>query len=325
MRDASRTTNSVRNATVSLVTQIVLLILAMISRTIFVSTLGIELLGVNTLVLSLISVLSLADLGLNTAVTYAMFRPLADGDRAQVARLVRFARQIYGGIAGVVGCGGLALLPFLDSIVNTQHPVAHLHLYFTLLLLDVIASYLAAHRAALLIADQKMHLTKLYAFAFQIVKFVLQLGALLILESFAWYLAAQVVCTVGTNLYLARRTSRRYPFLGGDVGQLSSSARKDIFRTVRSMFAYRLGGVIMNQTDAILISILAGTAVVGYYANYILVVGSILTLTELVFAAVASSVGNLNATAAKNGPTAGRMRLIFNEIDVVAFLDLRTL
>ena len=76
------------------------------------------------------------------------------------------------------------------------------------------------------------------------------------------------------------------------------------------MLIYRVGGTILNNTDPIVISTVVGTAVLGYYSNYMLIIGSIITITEVAFIAVNAGVGNLITAG---GST--RARGVFDEFD----------
>lgn len=65
---ASRTANSARNAGVSILAQLLIIVLGFITRTVFVRELGVALLGVNSLHTSVRTLPAYADLGINNVV-----------------------------------------------------------------------------------------------------------------------------------------------------------------------------------------------------------------------------------------------------------------
>ncbi len=314
MSEVSRTARSMRNVGVSLSTQAVLLVLAFISRTVFVTYLGVEVLGVNTLLMSLLAVLGLADLGLNTAVMYSLYKPLADGDETTVAALVRLCGDLYRYVALTITVLGLVVALFLDRLVDADIPSTELYAGYLLLLATTALTYLMAHRAVLLVADQRQYLTTFYAFLFTAARHVSQIVALVLTGSWLVFLALHLVLTLASNAFVFRRVERLYPYLRRLRPSLSGEQRRGVLAHVRAMVVYRLGGVLLNNTDPILISLLLGTATLGYYSNYLLVVGSALTFTELFFGSLSASVGNLSASS-----DVARRRLVFEEIGLLAF------
>ena len=62
------------------------------------------------------------------------------------------------------------------------------------------------------------------------------------------------------------------------------------------MLMHKLGNVIVNNTDNLLISSFVGVVTAGIYSNYYLVIGSIRQVLEQALLGVAASVGNLGVT-----------------------------
>ena len=289
----SRIYNSTKNIAFGLGNQILITVLNFASRFIFIKILGEEYLGINGLFSNILTVLSLADLGIGNAITYSMYKPLAEGNQEKISALMNFYRKMYNIIAVAVTVVGLCMLPFLELLVNTEQPVPYLHIYFILFLADSVVSYLLANRSAILTADQKLYITKVYHLIFQILKSIFQIVVLLLTHNFIFYLVVQVLSTFATNVCGAIITKKIYPFLNKKV-ELEKAEKKTIFDNIKSIFLYKISGVILNNTDNILISVIVGTVSVGYYSNYTMIVNSITTFTTIVFSAINSSVGNLN-------------------------------
>lgn len=62
---------------------------------------------------------------------------------------------------------------------------------------------------------------------------------------------------------------------------------------------HKLGGVVVNNTDNLLISSFVGVVSAGIYSNYFLIIGSVRQVLDQVFQGVAASVGNLGAMESK--------------------------
>ena len=112
----SRTNNSLKNIAASAIYQIVTIVFQFFNRSIFIRVLGVEYLGINGLFSNILQMLCLADLGLQTAAVYAMYKPLAENDERKLAALTNTYRKLYNVIAIVIASVGVLLIPFLKYL-----------------------------------------------------------------------------------------------------------------------------------------------------------------------------------------------------------------
>lgn len=76
MSESSRTAKSIKNAKVALIFYFINLVLQFFSRKVFLDYLGAEVLGLNTTAQNLLGFLNLAELGIGSAISYALYKPL---------------------------------------------------------------------------------------------------------------------------------------------------------------------------------------------------------------------------------------------------------
>lgn len=314
LNDDSRTKNSVKNVSFSLICQIAILVCSFISRTIFIRVLGSSYLGISGLFTNILSVLSIADLGFDTAIIYSMYKPIADKNITKISALMSFYKKIYLIIGTIIGVIGIALIPFLKYFVNLSNDIDNVTLYYVLYLLNTVLTYFLANRVAIITADQKAYIIKKYTLCFKIIQTILEIAILLLFKNFLIYLIIQILCTFLTNLYGALKAKKMYPFLKENTKEkLPTKEKKKIFSDVKSMFIYKIGGIILNNTDNILISILVSTEMVGYYGNYTMIITAVTTMATLVFSSLTASVGNLNVKGSLE-----KKEQVFNKIDFLA-------
>lgn len=291
----SRIEKSSKTAAHGIIYQIIVLSFSFIGRTIFVKTLGSEYLGINGLFSNILTVLALAELGFGTAINYSLYRPIAEHNTKAITALMNFYKKVYNIIAvGVLGIG-LSLIPFLDMIVNLQQDIPHLKIYYVLVLLQTVISYCFAYKMAILNANQQGYMVSNYGMVTYILQFVLQSAFLILTHNFIIYLCIQILCTFVNNLLIAHKVDKVYPELKGK-DTLSKQERKSIFTNVKALFVYKVGSVILNGTDNILISTLVGTIWVGIYSNYILLINSIRGFVVIIFNSIQASIGNLSVS-----------------------------
>lgn len=273
--------------------QTVTVLLTFVCRTVFIRTLSVDYLGFNGLFSNILSVLSLAELGVGSAITFDMYKPLATGDKARLTALLNYFRRLYNIVAATVGALGLALVPFLRFLVKTSVPMHKVTEYYLLYLANTVVTYLVVYRTSILAADQKSYILNGIRTLFTVVQNAVQIAVLLIWHNFMLYIVIQAVCGLCINVAGAGIATKKYPYIKGR-DRLDSAERKKIWVNIRSFFYYQLGGALLNNTDNILISMILGTACVGYYSNYSLIIATVAGFTSMVFNAVQASVGNLN-------------------------------
>ncbi|MDE5558717.1 MAG: oligosaccharide flippase family protein [Ruminococcus sp.] len=312
MNENSRIANTSKNVITSLINQIITLILAFVSRTIFIRYLGVEYLGINSLFANVLQVLSMADLGFGTAIVYSMYKPIRENDHEKLAALTYFYKKAYNIIALVVLLVGLLIVPILPYIVKMDSEIPHLTLYYVIYLMNTVVSYLCVYKSSITIAQQKSYILNNYDSVFVIVQNVIQILVIIYLKSFIVYLIVQVLVNLVRNVYKASVSVRMNPYIKQKI-ELSKDSKTEIFGNIKSMFIYKIGGVILNSTDNILISAIVGTIYVGFYANYLMVVNAVLTFTNLVFNSMTASIGDLNADSDSE-----KKLLFFNRINFIA-------
>lgn len=291
MNTQSRTIASITNIIYGILSQILVLLLGFAGRTIFIHYLSVEYLGINGLFSNILTILSLADLGLGTAVIYSLYKPLAQKDYDKVAALTNFYKKVYQKIALAVLVFGLILLPFLDTIVNLQNKIDNLYLYYILFVINSSISYLYVYKTSIITADQKSYLLKKYYVYSNILKFILQIFVLINFQSFTLYLIANIFGTFINNYWGAKKAERLYE-LNDKVLKIDNIEKKSIFENVKSMFIYRISGIALNNITNICMSVFVGTVWVGYYSNYSMIVNGINSFLLIVISALQTSVGN---------------------------------
>lgn len=289
----SRIVKSSYNAIFGVLYQIVVLVFSFVSRTIFIKILGSEYLGISGLFSNILTVLSLAELGFGTAINYSLYKPIAEHDVHKIAALMNFFKKVYYVVAAIVLSIGLSLVPVLSYLVNVETDIPNLTLYYILILMQTVVSYLFVYKMAILNANQQGYLVSNYGIFTYILQFVLQNVMLVITRNFAVYLGVQILCTLINNLLISRKADLIYPELKYKAC-LEKAEKIEIFRNVKDLFLYKIGAVILNGTDNILISTLVGTVWVGIYSNYLMLVNAIKGFVTIVFNAMQASIGNLS-------------------------------
>ena len=95
MNEGSRTKNSIYNIIANIGYQILVIILSFFSRRIFINSLGMEFLGVSSLFSSILNVLALAELGIASAISYNMYKYIANGEKEKLIALNTYYKRLF--------------------------------------------------------------------------------------------------------------------------------------------------------------------------------------------------------------------------------------
>ena len=99
---------------------------------------------------------------------------------------------------------------------------------------------------------------------------------------------------------MSRKADRLFPYLKEPCKErLLQEERRDIFKNVKAMLMHKIGNVVVNNTDNLLISSFVGVVTAGIYSNYYLIIGSVRQVLDQAMLGVAASVGNLGVTEEK--------------------------
>ncbi len=303
--------NSISNVLVLFSTTI----LSFILRTFFIKILGEQCLGLDGLFTNILSLLSLSELGISTAISYSLYKPLATENKDKINKIMSFYKKIYQSIAFLILIFSLVLLPFLHLMVKDYNVSYNIYLIYGLYVLDTILSYLTSYKVILIEADQKNYKLTSIKILFNFLTYGLQLTFLLCTKNLIWYLIIRVgvrqVERIVTNIYIGKK----YPAVQFQYPKkIDKEDGDEIKKNVKGIIFHKIGNYAVNGTDNILISSIVNIATTGIYSNYLSIVSIIRNFIGSIVVSATASFGNLNV----NNPPEVKLN-VFNIMDFVCF------
>lgn len=320
----SRTENALRNSMAGLFSKIITLCLGFVSRTVFIYVLGTNLLGVNSLYTEILSMLSFAELGVGTALQFAMYKPIAHRDDNKIAQILVFYKKVYLCVVAIIITMGLALIPFLPRIVKGADmlTVAQLKGYYILFLFDTSASYFLAHKLSYVDARQESYVNTKYEFVTNTITNILQIIVVAVWKNFLLYLLTRTACRLISRLMISILLNRRYPVLNNRPKEpLPVEEKRGIFNEVKGLAVHQFSSVAVHSTDNIIISSLSGlgVAAVGLISNYTLLIQSVLEFVRIVLGGVAAGFGDIVAQQDRAGYHRAFLDMVFLNFWIYGF------
>lgn len=298
MKKRTRTEYSILNIATGIGGYILNTILGFACRMVFVRCLSADYLGVNGLFTNILTMLSLTELGIGSAIGYALYKPLAENDEEKIASLVKFYQRAYHIIGIVVACVGLALMPFLNIIIQETPAISEsIYLLYLINLFNTASTYFFSYRSSLLVVAQQNYIVSGLSYIVTIFQSILQSIFLVIAHNYLVYLLIQTAGTFIYNVTISIIAGKRFPFIKDkSIKPLRKEERQSLYNNIRDLTIYKISGLLVNSTDNILITFFKGLATTGVASNYTLLVNTLNSLLNQVFNGLTASVGNHNAT-----------------------------
>ncbi|MCB7337238.1 oligosaccharide flippase family protein [Enterocloster aldenensis] len=289
-----RTRNTFYNSVSGIIYYLVNVFFGLISRKIIIIYLGIEYQGINGLFNNILSLLSIAELGIGTTIVYHLYKPFYEHDNSMIKPIISFYKKCYIVIALIITILGIAVIPFLPHLIKDFDIPYSLSTIFLLYLSDTVFSYLFTHKRSLLIADQKNYLVNIFDIAYQIFTKISQIFIIITTRNFIYYLVIAATFRLIENFILNLVINKKYAFIDSkNMDSLDNKILSDIKKKVRGTFLHKIGTFIVLGTDNIIISKFIGLTAVGIYSNYYLIINVINNIFSQVISSATASIGSM--------------------------------
>lgn len=273
--------------------KIILLVLTLFTRRFLIKYVGNEANGVFSLYTSIIGFLAIADLGIGTAITFSMYKPIVDGDKYKISALYKLFIKVYRVIGIIILVGGLCILPALPYLAKDYSADFNLYYTFLLMLASIVITYFYSAKTSLINAYKNNYVTTTFHSIALIVEGILQLVLLYIFKSFELYLICKILSAclewLLTEIYF-----KKYHKQALDMSaKLDQNTKNEVMQKTKAMFMHKIGILLVNTSDSIIISAFISVVILGKYSNYTTIVTAMNGVLALVFTPLTSIIGHL--------------------------------
>ena len=299
MSNNSRTGQVSKNISMAMVSKFVEQLMNFVVRTVFIKTLSVEYLGINGLFSNILTFLGMAELGVGSAIIYLMYKPIAENNTDQIKMYMNVYKKLYRIIGTVVLIIGLSLTPFLDFFIAERPDIPeNLEFIYVLYVMKTMSTYFFAYKQAIFNADQRGYVVTRNTAIFTTLRSVVEIIFLLVTRKFIVYLVITVAVSYFQNIFIAYLANKQYPYLKEKSDEkLPKEEAKVIKKNVGAMCFHKIGAVVLNSSDNLILSKFIGIITVGIYSNYSTILSVVKTVLWTVFDAIVPSVGNLCASS----------------------------
>lgn len=285
---------SIKNITVSLLFRVALLLGSLLVRRYLILYIGNDVNGLNSLYLSILNVLSVAELGIDSSIIFCMYKPIVDGDHEKVSALYRLFTKLYLIFAAIIVVCGCAVMPALPYLAKDHASTGvNLYLTFGLMLISVVMSYTFSSKTSLINAYKNNYVTTSINSTCLLLQYAMQITTLVVTRSFVWYLVCRIVAVAVQWGITEIITRKKHGAIIKDKQTVDTDTRKAVTKNVRAMFMHKVGYVLVNAADSLIISAFISIGMLGGYTNYTAIVTSMVSVITLCFTPLTSVIGHM--------------------------------
>ena len=287
---SGRKAAALKNSLVGFTGQIVSLCLQIISRSVFIRYIGEEMLGLNNTFTSFLYTFSLAELGVQNAIAFNLYKPLRDGNEKEITEIVNVYKIIYRVVGIFFVTASVLSLPFLKFITKGVAITNEIYVFFLIQALASACTYFFAYKRTVLYADQKDYICKFVDLITNVVFRVLQIAVIVYYHSYLWYIILQLLQVYANNAIIHYMCGKKYPYL--HTVKFNKTYAKKIFQDAKEIFAGRLAVYVYSATDNLIVSKIIGTIHVAFLGNYTTITANMKMLLNGIFYSLTPVVGN---------------------------------
>ena len=312
MTKESRTHKSLLNAKVNLVFYFLALIVSFFSRKIFLDHLGADFMGLTGTLQNILGFLNLAELGVGASVSYALYQPIAKGNKEEINRIVSVFGCLYRYIGGFVLAAGIIVSAFFPLMFrHTIFELGIVYFAFFSFLTSSLIGYFINYRSILLYADQKHYVVTAYFQTAILTKTLVQMALVYYTANLYLWVSIELAYGFIHATILNWKIRQTYPWLAANakIGKQVRSQYPEIVQKTKQVFVHKMKDFLLQQSDQILIFAFVSLKMVAYYGNYTLVIGRLTMLFTTMMGGIVAGVGNLIAEGDKE-----KIQRVFGEM-----------
>lgn len=288
-----KTKRTVKNIVFGFVNRLVAILFPFAIKTIIIYKLGVQYLGLNSLFAAILNVLNFAEIGFGTAITFSMYKPIAEDDQDTLCALLNLYKKIYRICGLVVVAGGLAVMPFLPYLIKGGYPAdINLYLLYAIYLFNNVAGYFFfAYRSSLFAAYQRNDILSIVQTATNCLCYAFQVLVLFVFPNYYVYIIFTPIATILNNLIIGWISKKAFPQIF-ERGKVSPELAKEIKAKVYGLLCHKVGSVMQSSIDNIAISAFFGLTILGVYNNYLYLQSAVQSFITIIFTSLTAGIGN---------------------------------
>ena len=273
----------------------------------FVQYLGIETLGIMKLFSQLLQYLNIVELGLGSASAFALYKPLAERDIEKISIILSTLKRSYNKISIVIFSLGLVVTPFLPYFMKIDSFHKNIYLYWLLYLVNTVSTYLYIKYVILFTASQEFIYVRFIQSSSKAFYQILQIIFIIKYQSFFIFILLILLDNLTQYILFRIHYERKYFYIYETKERYTG-----LIKDIKNLFWHKIGGLVVFNTDLILISKFVSIEIVGIYASYQLLLQMVLTVSNISVSVMRPKLGRYISMNNKES-----IYMLFRKINII--------
>ena len=290
----NRKKNAARNVLYGSVLRFYNIVVPFIIRTALIYVLGVQYAGLNGLFTSVLSILNLAELGVGGAMVYSMYKPIVEDDKNTICALMGLYRKYYRIIGIVILVAGLSITPLIPRLIKTGTLPPDVNIYFLYLMnlgATVLSYWLYAYKNCLITAHQREDIASKISIISSTITYCLQIICIIAFKNYYLFSLLVLLGGILNNILTAYVVDKIYPEYKPS-GTLIPTEITTVNQRVKDLFTSKVGTVVYDSADTIVISAFLGMTSLAVYQNYFFILNAVNSFIIIIFNSCRAGIGN---------------------------------
>lgn len=271
---------------ISFLFMIVISVLGFVQNKYFVQYMGMEVLGMMKLFSQLLAYINIIEMGVGGASAYALYKPLAEKDYNKTSIILCTMESIYNKIAIIIFLLGIVSMPLMKFFIDTINFTYEIYFYWILYISNTVLTYFFIKYQILFTANQEYLYVKTIQSINTIVFKILQIFFIIKYHSFYIYIMLLIGDTLLQFVFFFFHYKKNYLYI-----KKTKEKYSEIKKDIKNIFWHRVGGLVVFNTDLILISKFVSLEAVGIYASYQMILQIIETIIGILKSVLTPKIG----------------------------------
>lgn len=308
-----RTKKAILNFIFDALPQFLISLIGFLRIKVILDVLGNDTLGVYQLFGQLLAYVSLAELGLTTALSFSLYEPIFNKDHKKINRLLSGSKKIFTYIFIIMMIVGTILTLNINVFIKeTILDANFIKLAFFLMMIGSILTYVVVPYTTLFDSEQNKYRYLKYTQSLSLIRAILEVVVILVFKNILMIIIMSIIFVALQNIiviYLCKK----------DHNWLSLNEKEDysFVKKTKELIPHKIGMLIANNIDVVIISTVLGLKEVVSYTSYMYIVNTLSVTLSKINPSTQSGVGNL--IVENKGKNNGKVYNTFIEYNAFVF------
>ncbi len=238
--------------------------------------------------------LNLVDMGIASASTYALYEPLYKKNIERISIIINTITSLYNKIFFFILIIGLLINPAIPFFIKDTTFSKEIYLYWSLYVINTAITYLFVKYSILFTANQEFLYVRMIQGMSKIFYQILQIIVIIRIHSFFLFIFLLILDNITQYIFYKYHYKKYYSHI-----IKTHEKDKSISKNLKNLFWHKIGGLVVFNTDLILISKFISLEIVGIYASYQMIEQMILTILGIILNVLRPMIGKYIAIHTK--------------------------